>query len=213
MLVNNIDADATDTGILVDANNVTLAVNNYSSQPGPNALVGSTSRSLFVQASSCSIQITNFRSSRTNVESVYVGGTNNNVGIVNYNVEYWASAGGSNGAITSASDTNVIALAGRIVFGPTTYGTQFGGTLSSINWPNATQGINTGNTDGSGNVVVTHSLAQAPNEVYCQLRQPSSYILTVTDVAATTFTVTVLNSTSGATINNTQVLFNWQTDM
>jgi hypothetical protein len=213
MIVNNIDADATDTGIQIDANNVTLAVNNYSSQPGPNALVGATSRSLFIQASSCSVQVTNFRSARTNVESVYVGGTNNNVGIVNYDVNHWSAAGGSNGAIASADASNIIALAGRIVFGPTDYGTQFGGTLSSINWPNATQGTSTGNTSGSGNVVVTHGLSQSPNEVYCQIRQPSAYILAVTNISATTFTVTVLNSTTAATVNNTQVLFNWQTDM
>ena len=213
MLVSNMDADATDTGIQIDADNVTLAVNNYSSQPGPNALVGSTSRSLFVQASGCNIQITNFRSARTNAESVYVGGNYNNVGIVNYDVNHWSDAGGSYGAISSAATTNAITLAGKIVFGPTSYGTQFGGTLGSINWPNATKGTNVASTNGSGNVVVTHGLSQSPNEVYCQLRQPSAYILTVTAISATTFTVTVLNSTNGATVNNTQVLFNWQTDM
>ena len=213
MIVTNIDADATDTGIQIDANYVTLAVNNYSSQPGPNALVSNTSRSLFIQASSCSVQITNFRSARTNVESVYVGGTYNNVGIVNYDVNHWASAGGSNGAIASADATNTITLAGRIVFGVTDFGTQFGGTLGSINWPNATKGTNTGNTNGSGNVVITHGLTQSPNEVYCQIRQPSSYILAVTNISATTFTVTVLNSTTGGSVNNTQVLFAWQTDM
>ena len=75
------------------------------------------------------------------------------------------------------------------------------------------RGLNVGNTDVSGNIVITHGLAVYPTEVYCQLRQANAYILAVSAVDTSTFTVTVLNSTDATPVGNSQVLFNWQVDL
>lgn len=75
------------------------------------------------------------------------------------------------------------------------------------------RGFNSANTDISGNIVITHGLNVYPSEVYCQLRQANAYILAVSAVDSTTFTVTVLNSTDATAVGNSQVLFNWQVDL
>lgn len=90
--IQNVDADNGITGLVVDAaaSGVTLQISNWTSQ-GLTATAGT--RAMSILGPSARIYATNFRSSYTNSESVYIEGANSYVSLENAEFQDWGYDG------------------------------------------------------------------------------------------------------------------------
>lgn len=216
LMVANMDCDFTHTGYIFDTNSATASFTNIGSQPGPDAAL-TLSTSLEVAGNQNRIRITNFRSARTNRESVQIGGTNNFVSIVNYDVNNWDDQQtGTRGAIRSDSATNTITLAGSVYYAhanPSLAGPLLTGALLSYKWVNFAGITENLTTDGSGDVIVTHNLNFIPNTITLQLKNLFGFVIMPHTVTNTTFKVRVINTSTGAAAPSSAVAFDWKASM
>lgn len=199
--VSSMDCDSTVTGIWLDYNQV--AANDYLSMVLTNfryqhpytdtALIG---RGIRVLGNNHTIQLCNIDIARPTAEAIYIQGSNNNVGIVNFQSAYWDSNNsGAYDCISSTSSSNNIRLGGFVNFGARgTSAKGLGGSLSSFNWPMFKGGYTVATTDGSGYIVVTHNSGFTPNYVHLTPTEQWTYGYVVTNIAANTFTVRVFRS-------------------
>lgn len=216
LMVTNMDCDFTDTGYIFDTNSATASFTNIGSQPGPNAAL-TFSSSFFVVGNENRIRITNFRSARTNRESVQIGGINNVFSIVNYDVNNWDDQQtSSRGAIRSDSSSNAITLSGSIYYAhanPALAGPFLTGTLASYKWINFVGILQNLTTDGSGDALVTHNLGFVPNTITVQLKTLFGFVTIPHTITSTTFKVRVINTTTGLAATAAGISFEWKASM
>jgi hypothetical protein len=216
LMVSNMDCDFTDTGYIFDANFATASFANIGSQPGPDATL-TDSTSFFVAGDQNRIRITNFRSARTNKESIQIGGANNFVSIVNYDVNNWDDQqSGLRGAIRSDSATNTITLSGGVYYAhaaPSLAGPLLTGSLASYKWVNFAGKEENLTTDGSGDATVTHNLGFAPNAITVQLKTLFDFICMPHTITSTTFKVRVITASTGLPATASAIQFDWKTSM
>ena len=217
----NIDFDSVVTGIFVNFNQVaadnylTMHVSNLQYQY-PFGDTSATGRGVFVNGNNHTIQFVNLDFSHPQSEAILINGSNNNVGIVNFQSNYWNYGSVGATCISSSSSSNKLKLGGFINFGASSSGTAgLGGVLSSYNWPMFNNGYSGApSTDASGNITITHSLGFTPNFVNITQTEQWNYIIVLTNITSTTFTVKVYRSESSNTVAaSVNVGFNYNLSM
>ncbi|URN90640.1 MAG: hypothetical protein NAG77_07120 [Pseudomonas protegens] len=207
--LSDFDFDAGQYGIYIDSsvtNSATLKITNGVTQGEagqPNSM------GIFIQGNGSHIEISNMLCSDTQLNSLRIEGTNNQVNMVNFRPRNWNQSGASFFAIDVAA-TNYLNNSSRMDLSGSV-GTLFGGAWS-INSP-LSSGVFSGTTNASGQLVVPHNAKATPTIVFAQLKGPDLGLTVKVDtIDGTNFTLKIRDA-AGAIYANSSIQIFWNAEM
>lgn len=207
--LSDFDFDAGQYGIYIDSsvtNGATLQITNGVTQGEagqPNSM------GIFIQGNGSHIEISNMLCSDTQLNSLRIEGTNNQVNMVNFRPRNWNQSGAGFFAIEVAA-TNYLNNSSRMDLSGSV-GTLFGGA-GSINSP-LSSGVFSGTTNAIGQLVVPHNAKATPTIVFAQLKGPDlGLTVRVDTIDGTNFTLKIRDA-SGAIYANSSIQIFWNAEM
>lgn len=201
----NADFDRGKYGIFIDgsADGCSGQLVNVTTQP-ETGLAGTCG--VVVEADTASLDFVNLRIDQTAINGIRVTGTGARIRLTSVTINSYNLSAGGWPAI-EASVGNAVTISDRPTFtgggGAAVFGGA-GGIASPLN-----DGASTANTDGAGDVTITHGCPIAPRRVFIQHTGTIGLIYTVRSITATQFIVRFFDSAGSAWLSGAAP-FCWQ---